>query len=133
VKYFSVAEAEALIPDLERIFEAVIELAAKAEAKAERIRGMAEDEKRHVSDLAIEKSQLQFLANAMNDWFRKIADLGALPKGIDPALVDFPHRLAGQDVYLCWKLGDQKITHYHGMDEGFGGRKALPRASKPAS
>lgn len=57
MKYFSVAEAEALIPDLERIFEAVIELAAKAEAKAEHIRAMAEDEQRHIPELAIEKSQ----------------------------------------------------------------------------
>lgn len=128
MKYFSVSEAEALIPELERIFEAVIELAAKAEAKAEHIRAMAEDEQRHIPELAIEKSQLQFLANAMNDWFKKIADLGAFPKGIDPALVDFPHRLAGKDVYLCWKLGDKRLTHYHGVDEGFAGRRPLDKS-----
>ena len=133
MKYFSVAEAEALIPDLERIFEAILEIAAKAEAKAENIRRLSEDEQRHVPELAIEKSQLQFMANGMNEWFQKIAELGALPKGLDPALVDFPHRLGGQDVVLCWKLGDKKITHYHGVDEGFSGRKALPRSQRSAS
>lgn len=128
MKHFTVAEAEALIPELERIYEAITELAAKAEMKADRVRAFAQDEQRYASDLVIEKSQLQFLANEMNKCFKKIADLGALPKGLDPALVDFPHRLDGREVYLCWKLGDKKITHYHGIDEGFAGRKALPRA-----
>lgn len=64
----------------------------------------------------------------MNDSFKKIADLGAFPKGIDPALVDFPHRLSGKDVYLCWKLGDKRITHYHGVDEGFAGRRPLDKS-----
>ena len=133
MKYFTVAEAEALIPELERLYEAITELAAKAEMKADSIRALAQDEQRNVSQLAIEKSQLQFLANAMNERFQKIADLGALPKGLDPALVDFPSRLDGREIYLCWKLGDKRLTHYHGVDEGFAGRKTLPRAQRPAS
>ncbi|MBI3552213.1 MAG: DUF2203 domain-containing protein [Elusimicrobia bacterium] len=133
MKYFSVAEAEALIPELEKVFDAIMELAAKAEARAEDIRRLSQDEQRNISELAIEKSQLQFLANGMNERFQKIADLGAFPKGLDPALVDFPHRLEGKDVVLCWKLGERKITHYHGADEGFSGRKALPRSQRSAS
>lgn len=125
MKYFSVAEAEALIPELEKIFDAILEIAAKAEAKAEVVRKLTQDESRRAAELAIERSQLQFLANGMNEWFQKIADLGALPKGLDPALVDFPHRLEGRDVVLCWKLGETKIAYYHGADEGFSGRKKL--------
>ena len=128
MKHFTIAEAEALIPELEKIYEAITELAAKAEMKAERVRAFSQDAQRYASDLVIEKSQLQFLANAMNQYFQKIADLGAMPKGLDPALVDFPHRLDGREVYLCWKLGEKKITHYHGVEEGFAGRKPLPRA-----
>ncbi len=133
MKYFSVAEAEALLPEIEKIFEAILELAAKAEAKAEAVRRLSQDESRNIPELAIEKSQLQFLANGMNEWFQKIADMGAQPKGLDPALVDFPHRLGGHDVVLCWKLGEKKITHYHGAEEGFSGRKALPKNQRSAS
>lgn len=130
MKHFTVDEADALIPELERLYEEILQLAVKAEKKADRVRAFAQDEKRYVSELAIEKSQLRFLANAMNERFHKIAGLGALPKGLDPALVDFPHKIEGREVYLCWKLGEKKITHYHGVEEGFGGRKALPRAAR---
>ncbi len=129
MKYFSVAEAEELIPELERIYAAIIELAAQAEAKAMVLRrrqeGDAPDSDPAAS--AIERSQLQFLAQRINEMLQKIVELGAFPKGVEPALVDFPHRLDGRDVYLCWRLGDKRLTHYHGVEEGFSGRKPLPR------
>jgi len=126
VKFFTVEEAEALIPNLEGIFEAVAELTAQAELKASSLRRRPEDDA-DAAAAAIERSQLQFLAASINEWMRKIVDLGALPKGVQPALVDFPSHLEGREVYLCWKLGDKKLTHYHGTDEGFSSRKPLPK------
>jgi hypothetical protein len=127
VKHFTVAEAEALIPELERIFDAVAELTAKAERKVASLRRLQDAGDADPAASAIERSQLQFLAQGINDWMGKIVALGALPKGVEPALVDFPSRLNGQEVYLCWRLGDKSLTHYHGIDEGFSGRKPLPR------
>lgn len=129
MKFFTVKEAEAFIPTLEGIFEAVAELSAQAEVKAAALRKLAEDDSDPAA-AAIDRAQLQFLAAGINEWMRKIAELGALPKGVQPALVDFPHHLEGREVYLCWRLGDKKITHYHGMDEGFADRKPLPRARR---
>ncbi len=129
MRHFTLAEAEVLIPELERIFDAISEIAAKAEAKAERVRKLERDESKNLSQLAIERAQLQFLAGGMNEWFQKIVNLGAMPKGLDPALVDFPYRLGDREVYLCWRLGEKRITHYHGLEEGYAGRKALPRAA----
>lgn len=122
---FTVKEAEALIPELEKIYAAISEIVARAEAKSAGVRRL-EAEGAAEAVLVIERSQLKFLAGSVNEWLQKVADLGAEPKGLSPALVDFPHRLAGRDVYLCWKLGDKKITHYHRSDEGFAGRKPLP-------
>ena len=127
MKHFTIAEAEALIPELEKIFEAVAELAAKAELKAEGLRRRREDVDADPAAAAIELSQIQFLAQAINERLRKIVELGALPKGIEPALVDFPSHLDGRDVYLCWRLGEKSLTHYHGSDEGFAERRLLPR------
>ena len=125
MRYFTVEEAQALIPELEAIFEAVAELAAKAEMKVASLR------RREGGDdpaaAAIERSQLQFLAKCINERMQEIADLGAVPKGVEPALVDFPSRLNGREIYLCWRLGDKTLTHYHGVDEGFSGRKPLPK------
>lgn len=128
MRYFTVQEAEALIPELEKIFEAIRDIQPKAEAKLETVRRLETEANPDPAALALEKAQLEFLAKGMNEWFQKILDLGAMPKGLEPALVDFPYRLAGKEVYLCWRLGDDKITHYHGIDEGFAGRKRLPKS-----
>lgn len=127
MKYFTAEEADALIPEIEKIFAAVAGLAAKAEIKAAglRKRQMTGDED-HAGE-AIERSQLQFLAQGINEWMQKIVELGALPKGVSPALVDFPSRIDGREAYLCWKLGEKKVTHYHPVDEGFSTRKPLPK------
>ena len=127
MKYFSIAEAEAMIPELEKIFEAVAELAAQAEVKSASLRRRQEGDDTDPAAAAIERSQLQFLAQGINERLQQIVELGAMPKGIDPVLVDFPHRLEGREVYLCWRLGDESLTHYHGMNEGFSNRQPLPR------
>ena len=40
-------------------------------------------------------------------------------------LLDFPSRLNNEDVYLCWRLGEDRIRFYHRQDEGFSGRKPI--------
>ncbi len=130
MRYFTLKEAEALIPELEKIFETLIDINAKAEAKNVQIQKLIANKTRDEAGLAIEKAQLEFLTNGMNEWLQKILDIGAMPKGLDPALVDFPYRLKGREVYLCWKLGDKKITHYPGLDESFAGRKPLPKSTR---
>lgn len=127
MRRFTLQEADALIPELEDIFEKVAELAARAELKARALRKLEEQEAPDAAAVAIERSQLQFLAQGLNDWLQKIVDLGALPKGVEPALVDFPSVIEGREAYLCWRLGEKRITHWHGTDEGFSGRKPLPR------
>ncbi|MDE2509804.1 MAG: DUF2203 domain-containing protein [Elusimicrobia bacterium] len=127
MKYFTPEEAEALIPEIEKIFEAVAEIAAQAEVKAASLRRRRDAGDEDPAAAAIERSQLQFLSQSVNGWMQKIVELGALPKGVEPALVDFPSRLDGADVYLCWRLGEKKLAYYHPVDEGFSNRKPLPR------
>lgn len=127
MKYWKLSEAEAMIPQLEAIFEEVAELAAQAQAKA-----AALQKARGAAEAALERAQLEFLASQTTERLQKIADLGAVPKGLEPALVDFPSRVEGRDAFLCWRLGEKRITHYHGFDEGFAGRRPLPEAGPAA-
>jgi hypothetical protein len=55
----------------------------------------------------------------------RIHELGALVKDLDAGLVDFPATRDGQDVLLCWRLGEDEIGFWHGLDEGFSGRNPL--------
>ena len=56
----------------------------------------------------------------------RIHEAGALVKDLDQGLVDFPAQREGVDVLLCWRLGEDEIGYWHGLEEGFSGRKPLP-------
>ena len=120
MRYFKKEEAEALIPKLEEIFAQAAAIMARGEdkaRKAERLKDAVAQE--------IARAQLRGLAVEVEGLLGKIADLGAVPKGLSPALVDFPARVEGKEAYLCWKLGEKTITHWHGLEEGFAGRRPL--------
>lgn len=50
---------------------------------------------------------------------------GVLVKDLEKGLADFPTLFRGEEVYLCWKLDEEKIQFWHGTQEGFAGRKAI--------
>ena len=56
----------------------------------------------------------------------RIHELGALVKDLDQGLVDFPALREGEEVLLCWRLGEDEIGFWHGLEEGFSGRRPLP-------
>jgi hypothetical protein len=55
----------------------------------------------------------------------EVIRLGCRPTSLDLGLVDFPARLEGREVNLCWRLGETRIDYWHGLEEGFSGRKPL--------
>jgi hypothetical protein len=55
----------------------------------------------------------------------EVGRLGAEVKDLDGGLIDFPALKEGQEVCLCWRLGEDQITHWHGVREGYHGRKSL--------
>ncbi|MGH7317010.1 MAG: DUF2203 domain-containing protein, partial [Candidatus Rokuibacteriota bacterium] len=61
---------------------------------------------------------------------QQLLDLGGVVKDLEMGLVDFPGRgpaeRGGQVVNLCWKLGEDAVRFWHGMDEGYAKRKPLP-------
>ena len=50
---------------------------------------------------------------------------GAIVKDLDAGLVDFPALREGEEILLCWRLGEEQVEHWHGLEEGFAGRKRL--------
>jgi hypothetical protein len=56
----------------------------------------------------------------------ELQGLGVLVKDLDRGLVDFPCIHRGREILLCWELGEDEVAHWHGLEEGFAGRKPLP-------
>ena len=72
---------------------------------------------------------------AGSDWFRHqetlkteveyLADRGILLRDPETGLIDFPSERDGEQVFLCWRLGEDDVAYYHGVHSGFSGRKPL--------
>lgn len=130
-KYFTVEEAEALIPELTRILSAVMAArreAAEGQALLDEARqqvavmgGMRVD----IEALGERRAAVDRLLAQVNEGLQQIVGLGGEPKDLEMGLVDFPFLLKGRVVYLCWKYGEDRIRFWHGLEEGYRGRKPL--------
>ena len=63
----------------------------------------------------------------------QIEESGCVVKDLDIGLIDFPAMLGEQQVFLCWKLGEPRIEYWHGVHEGFAGRKPIDDEFGPPS
>jgi hypothetical protein len=82
--------------------------------------------------LAVLRMEHNQLAESLKSALNRILETGCVIKDLDVGLLDFPAIIDNQDVYLCWKLGEDRIRFYHRQDEGFSGRKPLdPRDLGP--
>ncbi|MBI3404162.1 MAG: DUF2203 domain-containing protein, partial [Acidobacteria bacterium] len=83
-------------------------------------------------DVARKRATLDKLQQTIESALDTIHSTGCVVKDLDAGLLDFPAVLDNQEVYLCWRLGEDRIRYYHGIKEGFAGRKPLdPRDPGP--
>lgn len=75
--------------------------------------------------LAAIRVKHQQLSETLKTALNRILETGCLIKDLDMGLLDFPAVINQQDVYLCWKLGEDRIRYYHRQDEGYASRKPL--------
>jgi hypothetical protein len=71
------------------------------------------------------KSQRERSVTKLQEEVNRIQATGCVVKDLDEGLVDFPSLMKGEEVFLCWKLGEERILYWHGLEEGFAGRKPL--------
>ena len=82
--------------------------------------------------LATLRVEHQQLAETMKTALNRILETGCLIKDLEVGLLDFPALINNEEVYLCWRLGEDRIRFYHRQNEGFAGRKPLdPRDLGP--
>jgi hypothetical protein len=79
----------------------------------------------NIVHLARRKAEREKATHKIKDSLAEIDAMGVQVKDLDIGLLDFPREVDGRVVLLCWKLGEQGITHWHTPSEGFAGRKAI--------
>ena len=71
------------------------------------------------------KQKLNSLVTQLYGLIEQLEALGVMIKSVDEGLLDFPSRRFDEEVWLCWKAGEDEVKFWHGKDEGFMGRKPL--------
>lgn len=132
-RFFTLLQAEQLLPAVEQAIREAISLRSDYEEaesglqqSVERIKmlGGTFVDRGHAQML---KDRRQSSAMLLKESIEKIHSYGCVVKDVDIGLIDFPTLYRGEEVYLCWKLGESGIQYWHGIDEGFRGRKKIDR------
>ena len=80
-------------------------------------------------ELAQVEADLEKDTQRLQGYIDELNDLGVEAKGVLDGLVDFPSLMDGRVVYLCWRLGEPEVLHWHELDAGFAGRQPLTAGS----
>jgi hypothetical protein len=128
---FTLDEAQSLLPVLESLLRTAIsakKLIEQTDAELQALHhriflngGMFLE----VVPLARRRAERVKAEQRAKDAVAEIDSIGVQVKDLDIGLLDFPCVVEGQTVLLCWKLGEKSITHWHGTQEGFAGRKPI--------
>ena len=128
---FTLAEAQELLP----VLESLLRKAAESKRRVEQIDAGFQDINRRILmhggmmldivPLAKLRAERDKLNQTVADTLAEITAMGVQVKDLDIGLLDFPCLVEGKIVLLCWKLGEHGITHWHGVDEGYAGRKKI--------
>ena len=116
VKLFTPSEANRTLPLVRSIVVDILEKARDLRGRTALSRDPDEDE------------ELEQLRQDILDLMQEVEDLGASYKdwNFEIGLVDFPARIEGQDVLLCWRSDEPEIGWYHTPEAGFAGRRRIP-------
>lgn len=128
---FTLEEAESLLPEIEKSIREAISLKSEFDQAQRELQAITQ-RVIMLGGVLLDRQAIQLIrtrgetnAERLKAVIGNIQDSGCIIKDLDVGLVDFPTLFRGEEVYLCWKLGEPGIRFWHGTDEGFAGRKAI--------
>jgi len=118
IKHFTPAEARRTLPLVKKIVRDILDTTKEMRLLADEIGNNAEGDdriKKMASNVDKFMNELEEIGCYFKDWNFRIG------------LVDFPGLIDGREVFFCWKSDEEDIEFYHELEEGFSGRKPIPR------
>jgi hypothetical protein len=128
---FTLEEAQALLPVLESLLRTATDGKQLVESADQEFQELAHRVFLrggilvNIVSMARRKAEREKASQRAKDAIAEIDATGVQVKDLDIGLLDFPCRVEGQTVLLCWRLGEKRITNWHGVSEGFAGRKPI--------
>ena len=129
-KYFTIAEANASLPLIRAIVRDISLLAQELRERHERLNRVNAGDRRHrgaayQEELELVQAEFDRDRERMQEYEQELKSLGVELKDYYTGLIDFPCWMNGREVYLCWRLGEAEVAHWHELDAGFAGRQKL--------
>lgn len=117
IKYFTVKEANRTLPLVRKIVKDILDTAFQIRTIAESLNGNIEG-----------NQEVNQYLTQMNYYMNELNEIGCSYKdwNFHLGLVDFPAIINGEEVLLCWRSDEDEINYYHGLNDGFAGRKIIP-------
>ncbi len=128
---FTVSEAQTLLPILESLLRSAMQAKAVIEEVDAEMQELANrvflngGTLVNIVQVARRKAERDKAVQRAKDAVAEIDAAGVQVKDLDTGLLDFPCVVGEEIILLCWKLGETSITHWHGTQEGFAGRKPI--------
>jgi hypothetical protein len=116
--------ADKALPEVKRLFENIIMQKNHVVALQEEIQNII-DSGSPFEGFIKKKQELNTAVTNLYKAIEQLEGTGVVIKSVDEGLLDFPSRRFDEEVWLCWKVGENKIKFWHEKDEGLMGRKPL--------
>lgn len=133
-KLFTVDQANAVLPLVRAITTDLATLSREVLERRQRLATLTAGRNSSAKDpyseeLAQIEEELDKDTEQLDAYVEELRELGVEPKGGPEGLVDFPSLMDDRIVFLCWKLGEPEVTHWHELNAGFAGRQSLVAGS----
>jgi hypothetical protein len=129
-RLFTPREANSALAEVRPIAERLVAVRARmrelAETQSENILAIGGNGVGYAaSDLNAEQGGLEQLAEEAAEAVRELDALGVVVKDLDLGLLDFPGLREGDEVELCWQVGEDAVAYWHPLEAGYRGRKPI--------
>lgn len=128
MKIFTVAEAEGTLPLVGRIVHDLMDefpLWRGAVADYEVVSGSAKADSGESDELTAARDRVMTHAERINDCLKELEQIGCVFKGFENGVVDFYALRDDRLVFLCWRMGEAHIAHWHEVEAGYAGRTPI--------
>jgi hypothetical protein len=123
-KFFTIASANRALVLVRRVTQDIVDRYAELMALRSEREELAQTAG-HADRLELLQREITARIDRLNRLQDELSDIGCELKDYKLGLVDFPAQRAGRKVWLCWRLGEAELTHWHELETGFAGRMPI--------
>ncbi|HYJ01591.1 MAG TPA: DUF2203 domain-containing protein [Nitrososphaeraceae archaeon] len=123
---FTIDQANTILPKVKKRFDEILFCKNNVIDIQEELQNLS-DSNCSFEKFITKKQELNHAVTSLYSMIQKLEDMGVMIKSVDEGLLDFPSIRYDEEIWLCWKFGENQVKFWHGKEEGFMGRKPIPQ------